>query len=181
MVGARQARVKVGNHTTDIISALEVEEAMTAQQVNQRWTPGAVPVWGGRGAVGRHPRVHPARIFHPKLAGAPPLVAGRVVRRFGFRCSRLRAKAKSRHIKVRCSKVLRRGRLNLSREGEKSGGFWGRGRNQSDGIVDKANGAGQERMPALGQDMGSQCASRGGGRQVAQTGRITNAETFPPR
>ena len=107
MVGAR---VKAGNHTRDIVSALEVEEGRTTQQDNQRWTPGAVPVWGGRGAVSRHPRVHPARIFHPKLAGAPPLVAVRVVRRFGFRCSRLRAKAKAGH-----SKVLKSGRLNLSK------------------------------------------------------------------
>ena len=61
------ARGVSGNHTMHMAAIGAVGGARRAQQGNHRWTPGAVPVWGGRGAVSRHPRVHPARILHFKL------------------------------------------------------------------------------------------------------------------
>ena len=61
------ARGVNGNHTIHMAAVGAVGGARRAQQGNQRWTPGAVPVWGGRGAVSRHPREHPARILHFKL------------------------------------------------------------------------------------------------------------------
>ena len=41
------ARGVSGNHTMHMAAIRAGEGVRRAQQGNQRWTPGAVPVWGG--------------------------------------------------------------------------------------------------------------------------------------